>query len=65
MSTIPTPVLVPGVLHSPIHYKALLKMLEDAGYAAIVEKNPSCDAADPFIQDVNADSIVIRNTLLS
>ena len=64
MSSKPTIVLVSGAFHIPAHFSELIKLLQAAGYKTVAEKNPSCDAANAFVQDVNADIAALRENVL-
>ena len=64
MPSKPTIAFVPGAWFLPIQYKELTDLLEAAGYETIIQKNPSCDSADPFNADTQADADAVRNNVL-
>lgn len=60
----PTIVLVPGAWHSPIHYSALIELLEKECYDVVAEKLPSVGSNKPREQSVAKDAAYIENNLL-
>ena len=64
MASKPTIAFVPGAWHLPLHYAELTDLLQTAGYETVIQKNPSCDAADPLAADTQADADAVRNNVL-
>jgi len=60
----PTIVLIPGAWHSPIHYNALIELLEDAHYDVVTDRLPSVGSNRPREQSVAKDAAHIKNALL-
>jgi hypothetical protein len=63
--SLPTVVLVPGAWHSPIHYKQLITLLQDAGYAVSSSPLPSLDPPEPDAITTTSDSAFIAEKLLA